>query len=700
MENSLFPKDQLKELIWQAWKSLAETIGADKNILRKEKIILEHPADSQHGDYATNVAMTLFGKLKIKSASQRTKLKIEKPIDLAKLLADEINSLHTAYPILHTTEAAPPGFINFRLSKEYLLKQALLLLNGKVFKSELGKLGQGKIVVIDYSSPNIAKPFGIGHLRSTNIGQAIYNLYKTLGWKAIGDNHLGDWGTQFGVLIRQIELKIKSSTPYHRGYRVAPNRSPIWFGAKLKIEDLTIEDLERLYVEFHQEAEKNPKLKEEAREWFKRLEAGDPEAKRIWQWCVDISLREFARIYKILGVKIDKAYGESFYHFEGWMKKVLEDVKKKGLLKKSQGALIIDLPGEKVPAMLVKSDGATTYLLRDLAAIRFRVEKWQPDLIVYEVGADQKLHFRQVFAVTQMLGYLPKEKLVHIAHGMIRLAEGKLSTRKGRTIHLEEVIKEGIKRARLLVEKSQTSQGLNPKEKEKIAKAVGIGGLKFNDLKQEPQKDIVFDWDKILSLEGYSSPYLQYTLARCWSVLRRVGWPQPFFLSRTRAGAGVGVSDGSSRRARGSSFGGKEVLNLDGGTGGTPTSLNKEGFGHDSSSKSIIMLLRQEELGSVNKTPTSLGKGGFGYELNPEEEVLLRTFYRFPEVIVTATNDFAPNLLCQYLFDLAQKFNLFYQKHRIIDSKQKEFRLFLTAVTAQVLKMGLEILGIEVLERM
>lgn len=648
MGESFFPGEKIRELAWQGWKKVADELGWRPEILRKEEVVVEHPTDPAHGDYATNVAMQLWGRLKTQSLKLKaSNLGFRSPFELAKAIAERVDSLPDAHYMLETVEAAAPGFVNFRLSGKYLLDQALLILHKKEFHKRIREAGGGKRVVIDYSSPNIARRFGVGHLRSTNIGQAIYNLYQFLGWETIGDNHLGDWGTQFGALLRQIKFKVQKE--------------------KLKVEELTIDDLERLYVEFHQEAEKEPRLREEAREWFRKLEEGDAEAKRLWQLCVKISLKEFERIYRMLGIKIDYSYGESYYHFESWMKKVLADVKRAGLLKESRGAKVVEIPNEKVPAMLIKSDGATTYLLRDLATIKFRVEKWQPDLIVYEVGVDQKLHLRQVFAVAEMLGYLKREQLVHVAHGMIRWRGGRFSTRRGETIHLEEVIEEGVKRARQLVEKSQTSKKLSGQEKEEIAWAVGIGGLKFNDLKQEPHRDIIFDWDWILSLEGYSAPYLQYTYARCASVLRKGGSGKPRLLLSLQSPSLSGDNhfwfSGLSR----DSFPGASAVEDRG---------KKRG--------DAVVLFR---------------KDGFD-DLNQEEADLLRSFYRFPEVVKEAAENFSPNLLCQYLFDLAQKFNLFYQKHRIIGSGNQEFRLFLTAVVAQILKEGLGILGIKVLEKM
>ncbi len=583
--------EKIKKLIAQVVRDLGVEIAA-------EEIHLEHPADESHGDFATNLALAKFGKLQ---GNKATRQQCKNPVELAELITDKIN--RTIEQLNNRTidriAVAPPGFINFWLKKDYLVKLALELSSEEKIKNKLQNVvGGKKTMVIDYSAPNIAKPFGIGHLRSTNIGQAIYNLYSVLGWETIGDNHLGDWGTQFGKLIVAIKK---------------------WWDKDL--EDLTISDLLQLYVEFHQKAEENPDFVDKGREWFKKLEEGDEEAKKIWQYCVDISLKEFDRVYQLLDVEIDQAYGEAFYHFQGWMDKVLSDLKSKNLINQSRGAKVVEIDRFDTPAMVVKSDGTTTYLTRDLATIKFRVEKWDPDLIVYEVGSPQRLHFQQVFSVAEKLGYISKDKLVHVGHGLLRMKTGKFSTRKGKTIHLEEVLDEAIKRAQQLVEASQTSEDLPDKEKKEIAQAVGIGGVKFNDLKQEPEKDIIFDWEQILSMNGYSGPYLQYTAARANSVLAKA--------------------------------------------------------------KSYQLKAKS-------------------YKINEEEEALLRFFYRFPGVIISSAENFAPHLVCQYLFDLAQRFNLFYQKHRILDPEEgdRNFRLFLTQTTASILKTGLEILGIKTLDRM
>jgi len=540
-----------------------------ERILPGVEISLEHPADLKHGDYSTNVAL---------AASKLQSFKVSNPKELA---GEIVKKWQTAGlpDFVEKIKVAGVGFINIWLKFDALGNQLVEVLREGENYGRAQKCA--KTMVIDYSAPNIAKPFGIGHLRSTNIGQAIYNFYKFLGWKVVGDNHLGDWGTQFGKLIYQI------------------NKNPS--------QNLTIEVLEQLYIEFHQEAEKDPKIESEARAWFKKLEEGDKEAKGIWQTCVDISKKEFDRVYKLLGVQIDYTYGESFYQDK--MEAVLEDCRKKGILKESQGAQVVEIPGEELPGMLVKSDGATTYLLRDLATVKFRKEKWQPDLFVYEVGADQTLHFNQLFKICEQLGYGNKEMFVHVAHGLIRWKEGKFSTRKGTTIHLKEVLDEAVKRA---AEINQDS-----------AIAVGIGAVKYNDLKQNPRTDVIFDWEQMLSLQGNSGPYLQYTYARTQSVLAK----SEFLISNFKINSNFKL-------------------------------------------------------------------------LNAEEIVILRMIYKFPESVKEAAESYSPNLICNFLYDLAQKFNLFYDKQRIIGSERQDFRLALTAGVGQTLKNGLNLLGIEALERM
>ena len=442
---------------------------------------LEHPADRQFGDYSTSVAMQIAKEEK------------RNPREVAEIILEKILRLaqNDEQPIIKKVEIAGPGFINFYLKDTYLKEAAEKINFETEFRNLMGAYGQGKTVVIDYSAPNIAKPFGIGHLRSTNIGQAIYNLYKLLGWKTIGDNHLGDWGTQFGKLIVAIKK----------------------WGEKT---ELTVENLEKLYVKFHEEAEKDETLIEQGRAWFEKLEKGDPEAKRIWEECVTISMREFDRVYEMLGVNIDYVLGESFYQDK--MGAVVDLVREKNILKKSQGAEIIEFPSMP-PVMISKSNETTTYFTRDMATIKYRLDTWKPDLMIYEVGADQDLHFRQLFAVAKMLGW--ECDYTHVAHGLIRWKDGKFSTRKGKTIHLSDIIEGAMTKAQDIADRTEVSKKLTATEREEMIKAVAIGAVKFNDLSSDPKRDIIFDWEQMMSLEGDSGPYLQYTYARCKSVLTK-----------------------------------------------------------------------------------------------------------------------------------------------------------------------------------
>lgn len=432
------------------------------------ELVFERPANSEFGDWSCNVALQLAGELK------KSPLVIAKQIVAAAKIEKPLEKI----------EAVAPGFINFSLMPEFLMAEAAQIVKngGSYGKSQTGR---DKTVIVDYSAPNIAKRFSVGHLRSTIIGQALYNLYQFAGWQAIGDNHLGDWGTQFGKMIVAIRH---------------------W--AKKPVTELTIEELEELYVRFHSEAENQPELEDEGRAAFKALEDGRPAERQLWESLVATSMAEFDAIYDLLGVKIDFALGESFY--EDKMAAVIEEGKKAGVFTKSRGALIVDLEDVGLPPALVqKQDGATLYFTRDLATLKYRLGRWQPDKIVYEVGDDQRLHFRQLFATAAKLGWFKPEQLVHVAHGMVRLPEGKMSTRKGRTIKLEAVLQEAI---------SKASQ-FNPDPK--IATAVGVGAVKYNDLKRSPDTNYVFQWDEMLSLKGNSGPYLQYTYARSASVLRK-----------------------------------------------------------------------------------------------------------------------------------------------------------------------------------
>lgn len=478
--------EELKKIIVEAGKKAGMKV-------KMAEVVMSRPDNFGFGDWSTNIAMILARK---NSAFCKAEFK-QNPRELAEKLVAGIEKPD----FVEKMEVAGNGFINFYLSRQYLVREAEKINYEIEYKKELSERGGGKTVVVDYSAPNIAKPFGIGHLRSTNIGQAIYNIYKILGWKCIGDNHLGDWGTQFGKMI--VAIKHWGSAKH---------------SAMQNLEEMSIEELEKLYVRFHREAEENESLIEEGREWFSKLEKGDKEARQIWQKIVDISTKEFDRVYQMLGVKIDVAHGESFY--EPMLDEVIEEMKEKGVAKESQGALVVELA--RMPAaMLKKSNGATIYFTRDMATIKYRMEEWSPDLVVYEVGADQSLHFRQLFATVKMMGWAEGVELVHVAHGLIRWKNAKFSTRKGDTIHLADVIEKAKQKAKKVADNSQVAKKMSKGKRQRMIQAVAIGAIKFNDLLSDPRRDIIFDWERVMSLKGNSGPYLQYTYARCQSVLTK-----------------------------------------------------------------------------------------------------------------------------------------------------------------------------------
>ncbi len=455
----------IKRKIKKAVQSTLEKIYNEEMDLKE--VQMETPTDESHGDFSSNIAFKLAGKLK------------RDPKDIASEIADNLSG-----DIFESKSKG--GFLNFYLTNsvlEDILKETL------EFKTE----SKDKKMILDYSAPNIAKPFGIGHLRSTIVGQAIYNIYQFNGWKTIGVNHLGDWGTQYGKLLYQI---------------IEKNLNP---------DNLSVDDLEKLYIDFHKEAENNPEMEKKAREWFKKLEDGDKKALKIWEKCVEVSLHEFNETYNLLDVNIDHVIGESFYQDK--MDSVIAEAKRKGIAEESEGALIVDFNEEMPPAMIVKSNGGTTYLTRDLAAIKYRMENWKPELFIYEIGVDQKLHMRQLFKTAQLLGWVKDNRFKHVAHGMYRLKDGAMSTRKGRTIHLENVLEEAMKRTEEIIENSETSREMSKEEKKKTIEKVAVGAVKYADLKKHYKKDIIFDWNEILNLKGNSGPYLQYTTLRAKSVL-------------------------------------------------------------------------------------------------------------------------------------------------------------------------------------
>ena len=387
------------------------------------------------------------------------------------------------------------GYLNFYVDKAQYAQQIVDKYNNA---TDYGCSDQGKdkTICIDYSSPNVAKNFHVGHLRTTIIGNSLYKIFSKLGYKVVRINHLGDWGTQFGKLI------------------VAYKK----WGSREAVEEKGIEELMDIYVKFHEEAEKDDSLNDEARAWFLKMEQGNEEALEIWQWFRDISLKEFMRVYNILGMEFDSFAGESFYRDKtaDVIKRLTDD----GLLKESQGAMIVPLDEYDMPPCIVaKKDGSSIYATRDLAAILYRKATYNFDRCLYVTGLEQKLHFAQVFKVIELMGNDYAKNLVHIPYGLVSLKSGKISSRKGTVIFAEDLLRESINKTTSIIEEK------NPDipDKEEVAKQVGIGAIIFNDLYNQRIKDVIFDWNKLLNFDGETGPYVQYTYARASSVLRKIG---------------------------------------------------------------------------------------------------------------------------------------------------------------------------------
>ncbi len=553
-------------------------------------IKLEKPADEKFGDLASNIALVAYKQLTDQFTSPR---------ELAEALIQEIKKADRAN-IIETISVAGPGFINFKLGHDHLISKLQEIVANKDFP--LINLGQGKKAIVEYSSPNIAKPFTIGHLRSTIIGGSVANLLEASGYKVFRDNHLGDWGTQFGKQIVAIKKWGNES--------------------EIALADNPVEKLVALYVKFHEEAEKNPELEDEARLWFKKLEDGDKEARDLWQKCIDWSFREFAKIYDYLQVKFTendgKGYGESY--FEPMLQDLIKKLRNTGFAREGkEGAVLFFFPKDKLsPLMIAKKDGSTLYATRDLAADewrrnnpRYQNEDDSAPLVVNEVGAEQAFYFQQLYLAEELLGWYPKGQRVHVKHGLYRFKEGKMSTRKGNVIWLDEVLKKAKTKA------------LDFTSDEEVATKVSVAALKWNDLKRKSEININFDWDEILNLQGNSGPYMLYSYARAKSVLRKA-----------------------------------EELNL---------------------------------------TQTE----NVDFVVSDLEKTLLNTINDFAKVAARASSEFAPHYLCTYLFELAQLFNSFYNKYPILNSSlERQFRLNLVEGVAIILKKGLNLLGINTLEKM
>ncbi|MBR9683854.1 arginine--tRNA ligase [Candidatus Woesearchaeota archaeon] len=457
------------DFVQQIAKLLAKEV---KFSLKDVSSLLAVPPDAKLGDYA--FPCFRLGK-NPKEAADKLKKKLKLPKWLSRI------------------EVAGP-YLNFFVNPAVLAEETLTEINKEKGKYGSQDKGKGKKIVIDFSSPNIAKPFGIGHLRSTVIGNSLYKIHNFLGYKAVGINHLGDWGTQFGKLI----------VAYQK------------WGDVSGLKKDPINYLLKLYVKFHRLAEKDPSLDDEARRWFKKLEDGNKEATSLWKKFRELSLKEFEKVYSLLDVEFDSYRGESFYN--NLLDKTIQDVGRKTKTEMSEGALIVDLEKYGMPPVLLrKSDGATTYHTRDLAAAFYRLKKYSPEKLIYVVGSPQKLNFDQLFKTLGLCG-VDEKKLVHVSFGLFRFPEGKMSTRKGNVVLLEDVLSKAIG----LVEKIIKEKNPKLKNKKEVAKQIGIGAIIFADLSNNRRRDIEFDWDRMLSFDGETGPYLQYTHARACSILRRV----------------------------------------------------------------------------------------------------------------------------------------------------------------------------------
>ena len=461
-------------------EEIAKLIAAEVTDLELSEIqgMIEVPQDSKMGDYA-------FPCFKLAKVMRKA------PPLIAKNIAEKIADNE----IFEKVEQVN-AYVNMFISKEEFVKDVVedVLEKGDGFGRS--DIGGGKTVIVEYSSPNIAKPFHIGHIRSTVIGNSIYKIYDALGYNVIRINHLGDYGTQFGKMIC--------------AYR--------HWGNKEDVINEPIKTLLGYYTKFHEEVETHPELDDEAREIFTKLEHGEPEEVELWQWFRDESLKEFSRVYKMLGIEFDSYNGESFYSDK--MPRFVKELEEKGLLEESRGAHIVDLEKYGLGvALITKSDGSTLYITRDIAAAVYRKETYDFYKNIYVVASQQNLHFQQWIQILELMGYEWARDCVHVPFGLVSLEDGTMSTRHGRVVFLEDVLNRAVEQTREIIRE----KGVNTDNIDETARQVGIGAVIFNELSNNRIKDYVFSWGKVLDFNGETGPYVQYTYARCASVLRNAG---------------------------------------------------------------------------------------------------------------------------------------------------------------------------------
>ena len=561
-------------------ENINNIFGADYT----EKVDIQNSTKKEFGDFQTNFAMV------------SSKLIGKNPREIASTLVDNFKE----NDIIEKLEIAGPGFINIYLKNNFLNEELKKVENEKY---DFSFLNTDKTIIIDYSSPNIAKRMHIGHLRSTIIGDSIKRTLQFLGFHTLADNHIGDWGTQFGKLI----VAYKN-----------------WLNKKSYEED-PIGELERIYVQFSDEAKKNPALEDEAREELKKLQLGDEENQKLWKEFIDISLKEYNKIYDRLGVNFDYYYGESFYN--DMMPAVLEELKEKGIAREDQGALVVFFENDKLPPAIVqKKDGSFLYTTSDLATMKFRKDELNVDEAVYLTDDRQQNHFKQVFEIGEMLGEPYNYKKTHVVFGIMRFGDGMIfSSRSGNIIRLVDLLDEAKTQVKKVID--EKNPNIPEEEKEKIAEIVGSGAIKYFDLSQNRTSDITFTWDKVLSFEGNTGPYLQYTYVRIMSIFRKLK---------------------------------KENINVE--------------------NKDIIL-----------------------ENMNGVERELAVELLRFPQTVVKSYESYRPNIIADYLFDIAKLFNNFYNSSSILKEENKKVmdaRILLAEKTAFILKQGLGLLGINTVDRM
>ncbi len=569
----------MKLLINQVFDVLNENIKKIFNV-EIEKKDLQNSTKKEFGDFQTNFAMVNSKKIG------------KNPREIAKELVEQFDGKG----IIKKIELAGPGFINIYVSDEKLNEEITR------FGSEKFEYGidTSRIVAIDYSSPNIAKRMHVGHLRSTIIGDALKKIYEEIGFKVYGDNHIGDWGTQFGKLI------------------VAYNK---WLN-KEAYEKNAIEELERLYVLFSTESKKDPSLEEEAREELRKVQIGDPVNLALWKEFITYSMKEYQKVYDRLDIHFELVNGESFYN--EMMPKVLDDLRQKGLAKEDDGALVVFFDENKLPPCIVqKKDGSFLYSTSDLATIKYRKEKLNVDIALYVVDERQAGHFKQVFEISRLLGGLYEYEKHHTQFGIMRFGNGMIfSSRGGNVIRLTDLLDQAKEEVKKVVD--EKNPNLSEEERDKISEAVGVCAIKYFDLSQNRTSPILFEWDKVLSFEGNTGPYLQYTYVRIKSILNKV----------------------------------------------------------DKIDENAKVLVESS---------------------TEAERDLVSTILKLPTAVIKAYETKKPNVIADYVYDLAKKFNSFYNNEKILTASTEELRnsrILLSEKVGEALKKSLALLGIKTVDKM